>query len=242
MLRAMNRVDSNIPQPFSLGTRMFAPLLCSAALLLLALQLGCSASTSTATADAVLAPGQFNANMSSVNLGNVSLGDTKTATVTFTNSANSSVTILTISISGAGFNAGGIPSGTVLNPGQTATLSVSFTPASTGSVSGSITVTSNAQNSAVTVNLQAAGVPAGVHLATLSWNSGGPSAVGYFIYRGTTSGGPYTRINTMPDVNTTYPDSAVVAGQSYYWVVTAVNSNNVESSYSNEVSATIPTP
>jgi hypothetical protein len=190
----------------------------------------------------VLSGAQFNANTSTINLGNVALGDTKTATVTFTNSTNSAVTIGNISVSGPGFNASGIPSGTILNPGETATLSITFTPASTGTQSGSITVTSNSQNSSITVGLQASGVSAGDHLAALSWVSGGGSPIGYFVYRSTTSGGPYTRLNAAVDSNTSYTDSAVSAGQSLYYVVTAVGANNAESPYSNEVSANIPTP
>ena len=62
------------------------------------------------------------------------------------------------------------------------------------------------------------------------------------MYRGTVSGGPYTKINSLVDATTTFTDTTVQAGQTYYWVVTAVNSSNVQSTYSNEVSATIPTP
>jgi hypothetical protein len=216
-------------------------LLVAAVCVAAAYQSGC-AGIAAANGNAVLSGAQFNANTSTISLGNVALGDTKTATITFTNSTNSAVTITNISVSGAGFNAGGIPSGTILNPGQTATLSITFTPSSTGSQSGSITVTSNAQNSSITVGLQASGVPAGNHLAALSWVSGGGSPVGYFVYRGTTTGGPYTRLNAAADANTSYTDSAVTAGQSFYYVVTAVGPNNMESPYSNEVAATIPTP
>ena len=216
-------------------------MLVTAALIAALHQSGC-AGIAAANGNAVLSGAQFNANTSTISLGNVALGDTKTATVSFTNSTNSAVTISNISISGPGFNVSGIPSGTILNPGQTATLSITFTPAATGTQSGSITVTSNSSNPTVTVGLQATGVPAGNHLAALAWGSVGSPAVGYFVYRGTTTGGPYTRLNSTADANINYTDSAVVAGQSYYYVVTAVDSNNLESSYSNEVSATIPTP
>jgi hypothetical protein len=224
-------------QLFSSEGKVLRLMLVAAALMGALYQSGCSG-----IAAANLSNAQFNANTSTINLGNVALGDTKTATVTFTNSTNSSITILNVSVSGAGFNASGIPSGTILNPGQTATLSIMFTPASTGAQNGSITVTSNSQNPSITVGLQATGVPAGDHLAALSWNSVGAPAVGYFIYRGTNSGGPYTRLNAAAGANTTYTDSAVAAGQTYYYVVTAVDPSSVESSYSNEVAGTIPTP
>jgi len=151
------------------------------------------------------------------------------------------VTILTISISGPGFTASGIPSGTILNPGATATLNVTFAPSGTGTQTGSVTVTSNASTSSITVALQATGLPAGDHSATLSWNASPSGVAGYFVYRAT-NGGAYTKLNASYDTNLTYTDSSVVAGQTYSYAVTAVNSENVESSYSNEVTATIPTP
>ena len=64
--------------------------------------------------------------------------------------------------------------------------------------------------------------------------------VGYNVYRGTQSGGPYTRLNSSPVPATTYTDTTVLAGRAYSYVVTAVDSSNVESVYSNEVSITIP--
>jgi hypothetical protein len=228
-------------QLFSSKHRTVSLMLVIAALIAALYQSGC-AGIAAANGNAVLSNAQFNANTSTINLGNVALGDTKTATITFTNSTNSAVTISNISVSGPGFNASGVPSGTILNPGQTATLSITFAPAATGTQSGSITVTSNSSNPNVTVGLQGTGVPAGDHLAALSWVSGGGSPVGYFIYRSTTSGGPYTRLNAAVDVNMSYTDSAVTAGQSFYYVVTAVGTNNAESPYSNEVLATIPTP
>ena len=239
----MNRSGLAGAQLCSRKGRALRLMLFTTALIVALCQSGCTGvTTAAANGNAVLSGAQFNASTSSINLGNVALGDTKTATMTFTNSSNSSITILNTSVSGAGFNVSGISSGTILNPGQTATLTVTFTPAGTGTQSGSITVASNSQTPSITVALQATGVPSGNHLAALSWNSVGSPAVGYFIYRGTTSGGPYARMNSAADANTTYTDSAVVAGQSYYYVVTAVDSNSVESSYSNEVSATIPTP
>jgi fibronectin type 3 domain-containing protein len=41
---------------------------------------------------------------------------------------------------------------------------------------------------------------------------------------------------------TNYTDNTVLSGQPCFYVVTAVDANNVESAYSNEVSAVIPFP
>ena len=48
-------------------------------------------------------------------------------------------------------------------------------------------------------------------------------------------------MNSSADSSTSYSDSTVANGQAYYYVVTAVDSRNIESSYSNQVSVTIPT-
>ena len=54
--------------------------------------------------------------------------------------------------------------------------------------------------------------------------------------------GPYTLLNPSVVTATQYVDSSVSAGQTYYYVVTAVASGDVQSADSNQVSATIPTP
>jgi fibronectin type 3 domain-containing protein len=64
--------------------------------------------------------------------------------------------------------------------------------------------------------------------------------VGYNIYRGTTPGGPYTKLNSSVVPGITDTDSTVQSGLTYFYVVTAVDSSNVESVYSNEVPAAIP--
>ena len=70
----------------------------------------------------------------------------------------------------------------------------------------------------------------------LTWN-GYAGMSGYNVYRGTTSGGPYTLITSTPVAGATYTDTTAVNGTTYYYVVTAVNSIG-ESLRSNEAYAT----
>lgn len=56
------------------------------------------------------------------------------------------------------------------------------------------------------------------------------------VYRSTTSGGPYSLVTTLSPT-TSYTDSGLTGGRTYYYVVTAVNANG-ESAYSNQASAT----
>lgn len=77
------------------------------------------------------------------------------------------------------------------------------------------------------------------HSVSLNWNASTTSnVVGYNVYRGTTSGS-YSLLNSM-NSSTSYTDTAVQNGQTYYYVVTAVDSVGAESSYSNPSPAVIP--
>lgn len=69
-----------------------------------------------------------------------------------------------------------------------------------------------------------------------------PVVVGYNLYRSTTSGGPYTKVNLMliPQPATVtdtpmYTDTTPSNTQVFYYVVRAVSSGNIESANSNEV-------
>lgn len=64
----------------------------------------------------------------------------------------------------------------------------------------------------------------------------------YNVYRAGSSGGPYTMTNASPISGTTYVDSTVQAGQTYYYVATAVDSGKNESVHSNEAHAAVPSP
>jgi fibronectin type 3 domain-containing protein len=85
------------------------------------------------------------------------------------------------------------------------------------------------------------GAAATQHTVDLSW-SASSGAVGYNVYRGAVSGGPYTMINSALDSTTAYTDNTVVSGQTYYYVATAVDASSNESGYSNQATAVIPNP
>lgn len=79
------------------------------------------------------------------------------------------------------------------------------------------------------------------HDVTLSWSpSISVGVVGYRVYRSTQSGGFYTLLTSTLVPGTSFVDSAVAKGQTYYYVVTAVDAQSRESAFSAEVFATIP--
>jgi hypothetical protein len=200
-------------------------------------------STGTATSNAATltvntATASLKASTGSLNFGSVNISSTGSQTVTLTNSGNANVTISNVSVSGAGFNVSGVSTGLILTPGQSATLTATFTPSSTGTSTGSVTVASNAPSD--TIALSGTGLSTVAHSVAVSWTPSTSPVTGYNMYSSTVSGGPYTKLNSSQDTSTSYTDKTVQSGKTYFYVVTSVDSSNVESANSNEISATIP--
>jgi fibronectin type 3 domain-containing protein len=147
-----------------------------------------------------------------------------------------------VTVTGAGLSASGVSNGMMLTPGQTATLTVTFAPTSAGAVTGAnVKVSSNATSSPTTVTLSGTGQALSSHSVLLQWNASPTDGInGYNVFRGTSMGGESTTpVNPSPVSTLSYSDTAVASGQTYYYVVTAVNSGG-NSTDTNEVSASIP--
>lgn len=75
---------------------------------------------------------------------------------------------------------------------------------------------------------------AGNSSVELDWDDNDePNVTGYTIYRATSTGGPYTQIDSGVPASA-YEDNTAADGIAYYYVVTAVNTSGYESGYSNE--------
>jgi hypothetical protein len=121
------------------------------------------------------------------------------------------------------------------------TLLATVILSSCASTSADLASSNSAANTSGTLTSPAQSSAVGPPEVTLSWNPSISSGVqGYNVYRGSISGGPYGRMNSSVVTVTTYNDNAVQPGQTYFYVVTSINLNDVESSYSNEVMALIP--
>lgn len=106
------------------------------------------------------ADGSIAANPSSLTFGSVTVGNKQTLSETVTNVGGSGITVSQVSASGSGFSVSGITTPLTLNAGQSATFSVSFTPSSSGDVSGNVAITSTATNPTLNVPLSGTGVTA----------------------------------------------------------------------------------
>jgi hypothetical protein len=190
------------------------------------------------------AGGMLTASPSSLNFGGMTVGASLIQTVTVTNTGNASVTVSNVSVSGAGFAPSGLFVGQTLAPGSSTSMIVTFLPLLNLNATGSVSITSNANNSPLTISLSSNGTQGGPAPVTLSWTpSVSPGVVGYNVYRATSPGGePGTSpINGAALIaGDSYADTNVVSGTTYYYVVTAVNSSGIESSPSAETSAAVP--
>jgi fibronectin type 3 domain-containing protein len=75
----------------------------------------------------------------------------------------------------------------------------------------------------------------------LSWTQSSSAGVtGYNLYRGTTSGGPYTLVTSVNAATFGFQDNTITAVGTYFYVVTAAASGGVESVRSNEASIVVP--
>ena len=144
-------------------------------------------------------------------------------------------------MSGTGFTAAGLTIPLTLNPGATASITVTFAPQTSGAATGSLQVTSSASTTPVSVALSGTGGTV-QHSVTISWAASSSTVSGYNVYRGTGSGGPYTKLNATPQTALTYTDGTVSSGVTYFYVVTDVASDGTESGFSNQATAVVPTP
>jgi fibronectin type 3 domain-containing protein len=116
---------------------------------------------------------------------------------------------------------------------------VAFAPQSSGAATGSLAFTSNAGNAPPAEPVTGTGVNP-VYTVGLSWTPSTSDVTGYNVYRGPASTGPFSKLNPSLNSTTAYTDSTVAANQTYYYVTTAVNSSNEESSPSTPAQAIIP--
>jgi hypothetical protein len=185
--------------------------------------------------------GTLSVSPANLNFGSESVGSSHLLTVSLKNTGNSAVKVSGISASNASFTTGGGVSGATLAAGQSATLNVTFTPKSAAAQSGTVTISSNATNSSLSIAVSGSGVSGATHSVMLTWGASSSSGiVGYYLYRSTTNGSGFARLVSSPLSGLQYTDGSVQSGKTYYYEVTAVNSAGLESPRTPEVTAEVP--
>jgi hypothetical protein len=178
---------------------------------------------------------------SSLSYGNVTVGTTSSKTVTLS-ASTASVQITNATTTNQEFTISGLTLPATIASGKSITVTVNFKPTASGSTSTQMSLTDNAVTSPGVITATGAGTSLKQHTVGLTWSPSSSAVAGYNVYRGTTTGGPYTKINGSAIVTTSYSDTTVASGKTYFYVTSAVNSSSIESAKSNEAKAVVPTP
>lgn len=186
-------------------------------------------------------PSTLTVSPTSFSFGNVTVGSTSTQTVTL-KAGSAPVVISGATTTNQEFTLSNLTLPKTIAAGQSISVGVNFKPGSSGSTSTTFTITNNAPNSPSKISATGAGVATKQHTVGLTWVPSKSSVAGYNVYRGSATGGPYAKLNSGAIVTTSFSDSTVKSGSTYFYVTTAVNSSGAESIKSNEVRTAIPTP
>ena len=180
-----------------------------------------------------------------INVGNVTVGSSGTATGTLT-ASGATVVVSSVTLGGTNpteFAVTGLTYPVTVNVGTPVSFTVKFSPTATGSASATASFTSNASNSPTSTTLTGNGTPQTPHTVQLTWAaSGTPDVTSYNIYRATFSNsvcGSYSNIGSTLGSVTTYLDNNVTNGTTYCYATTAVDESG-ESVYSNIAQAQVP--
>lgn len=231
--------DRMTNRPCRLGTRPLLKSFVSALLVASTLLItGCAVTKMSSTQTPTPSAGQLTVNPATMDFGAISLGATKSQSGTLT-AGSTAITVSSASWNGTGYSLAGITFPLTVAAGQSVPFTVTFTPQASGNAPGTVSFLSNASNSPSVEHWTGSGLQSGQHQVALTWNPNSSSVQGYYVYRGGQTGGPYTRISALQP-GTGFNDATVSSGQTYYYVVTALGTNSLESGYSNEAVANIP--
>ena len=185
-----------------------------------------------------------------VNFGNLALKSTSTQNVTIQNTGDATLSLQGVTVSGTGFGYSNLSPGFSLAPNQKVTFQVWFSPKAAGPASGTLTLLSSNLSSPGTLSMSGDGVsstnpnpptnPSTQHSVALNWAASASQVIGYRVYRSESSSGSYSPLNGTAITALNYSDSTVASGNTYYYVVTSVDSSGDESIYSNQAKAVIP--
>ncbi len=127
----------------------------------LGIMAGCAGVSTSSHTQTQTGAGTLSLGAASLDFGPVTVGGTKTLTITATNTGASSVTVSSAAFSSQSFSLTSPSLPTALLVGQSTPVSLVFSPKAAGAFTGTVSITSNASDSAVTVPLTGTGLAAG---------------------------------------------------------------------------------
>lgn len=175
-----------------------------------------------------------------INFGSTAVGQSASQSGSLT-AAGGNITVSSATPSDPQLTVSGLTFPQTVNNNTSVPFTVTYVPTTAGTFNATITFNISTSPFTVTENVTASPFNPAPHNVVLTWTAS-PTAVGYNVFRGTQSGGPYTKQNLALVGATTFTDFSVTSGTTYFYVVTAVNSSNVQSPFSNEAKAVIPIP
>jgi hypothetical protein len=173
---------------------------------------------------------------------NGSTGSVTTQPLTITAAGQRSVTIQSVSISNGVFTDSTVAMPVTLSPGQKVTVKVSAKPQSKAQT-GTLTITSTANDPTVALSETATTPPAASHSASLTWNAPSTSTDpvdSYQVQRAASGSTQYSVVGTTAAASTAYTDTSVTTGQTYVYEVVSVDASGNTSKPSNTMTLTIP--
>jgi hypothetical protein len=169
---------TSFPATLEVGQAMtlqvsFAPVTASAAkgtITIAANSATQSTTTVTLTGNGIMSPSpQLSVSSDSLDFGSVTVNSTSTKRLTLTSSGNSALSVNSVAVTGAEFTVSGSSFPVILNPGESATLQVSFVPTVAGAANEKIEISSNSgSGSTTTVAVSGMGVQVASPELTLS--------------------------------------------------------------------------
>jgi hypothetical protein len=198
-----------------------------------------------------VAPGTLGSNPTGLGFGSVQVGNKQSLSETVTNTGGSTVTISQVGITGTGFSLSGITAPVTLTAGQSATLTVTFTPQSAANASGNITITSTASNPTLAIPLSGTGTAPGSlssNPTSLSFGSVQLGSKQSFSETVTNTGGSTVTISQVGISGTGFSLSGITApvtltaGQSASFTVTFTPQSAANASGNVTITSTAPNP
>jgi hypothetical protein len=183
------------------------------------------------------ATGSLSVTPGALNFGQVAVGSKMNKNGTLS-ASGASVVVSAATVSSSEYSLTGLSLPVTVAAGKSVSFTATFAPQSSGAASANFTFTGN--TSTATEALSGTGMATGGHSVGLSWQASSSDVDGYNVYRSGALSGPFSKLNSSPDDGTSYTDSTVQSGGTYYYVTTAVGTDGVESAYSNKVKAVIP--